>query len=223
LEKKPIQKQWIDGAKRMTAEVTICICTFGHGWKFKGREAAERLPLLHDATLVLMHDIDGDLCSTRNAALEEVKTEYVIFLDADDSLADNYIEEMIKGTADIRVPSVSYVSHGVGLAPYVPRVSACRHDGPCGPACLPLGNYLVIGSMARTEALRAVGGFRDWPMYEDWDLWARCYLNGATFENIPDAVYLAAVRPDSRNRQPSKAAKLEAHRAIAKDLGFPVP
>lgn len=208
----------------ISPDVTICICTYGQGWSFKGKELCKQLDVTFpDVLKVAYHENDGNLTSVRNTALKMVPSEYVIFLDADDCLADNYIEEMIKGTADIRVPSVQYLSRGNRLDPYVPRVSACSHKLPCGPQCLPWGNYLVIGAMARTEALRAVGGFRDWPMYEDWDLWARCWINEATFENIPEAIYQATVRPDSRNRQPSKQKKLEAHRAIALDLGFPIP
>jgi len=205
-------------------DVTICICTYGRGWSFKGKELCQKLDIKFPKQLkIAYHENNGNLLSVRNKALEMVSTEYVIFLDADDNLSDNYIEEMSKGTADIRVPSVRYVSRGKELEPYIPRVSACRHTDPCGPHCLPWGNYLVIGSMARTETLRAIEGFRDWPMYEDWDLWARCWINEATFENIPTAIYQATIRPDSRNRQPTKQAKLNAHRAIAKDLGFPVP
>jgi hypothetical protein len=58
----------------------------------------------------------------------------------------------------------------------------------------------VIGTCARAELLRSVGGFMDWPVYEDWCLWWRCVRAGATVEAIPDAVYRAYVRPDSRNR-----------------------
>jgi cellulose synthase/poly-beta-1,6-N-acetylglucosamine synthase-like glycosyltransferase len=68
--------------------------------------------------------------------------------------------------------------------------------------------------MARTELLRKVGGWRDWPLYEDWDLWLRCHLAGATFEAIPRAIYRAHARVDSRNRAPDRAARLAAHEAI---------
>lgn len=206
-------------------DVTICICTYGSNhWATKGQELCRKLDKVFPQIVkIAYHEADSNLSTVRNKALELVPSEYIIFVDADDNLSDNYVAEMMQGYADIRVPSVQYISRGTPLTPYVPRVSACTHKASCGPQCLPLGNYLVIGSMARTEALRAVGGFRDWPMYEDWDLWARCYTNGSSFQNIPTAIYKATVRPDSRNRQPSKEKKLACHRAIAEDLGFPIP
>jgi hypothetical protein len=46
---------------------------------------------------------------------------------------------------------------------------------------------------------------------------------GATIEPIYGAVYRAHVRPDSRNRAPSREAKLAAHQAIARANGLPIP
>jgi hypothetical protein len=62
--------------------------------------------------------------------------------------------------------------------------------------------------------LRDVGGWRDWPFYEDWDLFLRCWRAGASVEAIPEAVYIAHVRFDSRNRAPSSAEKAAVHNAI---------
>ena len=77
---------------------------------------------------------------------------------------------------------------------------------------------LVVGTAARAELLRSVGGWRDWPLYEDWDLWLRCYVAGATVETIPEAIYRAHVRPDSRNRAPERAAKEATHARIVADV-----
>jgi hypothetical protein len=168
--------------------------------------------------------VHGDsLHGARNAALDQVATEWVCHLDADDELEAGYFDHMAAGTADVRAPAVRYVRPGrrSGPAPYVPRVAGHRHA--CTAECLPWGNWLIVGSLARTETLRAVGGWRDFPWSEDWDLWVRCWHAGATFEAIPDAVYRAHVRPDSRNRAPAAAEKLAAHRAIAEANGLPVP
>jgi hypothetical protein len=85
------------------------------------------------------------------------------------------------------------------------------------------GNWLVIGTVARTEALVEVGGFRDFDVYEDYDLWVRCWQDGASIQPIPQAVYRAHVRPDSRNRGPAREVKHAQHQAIARANGLPVP
>lgn len=72
----------------------------------------------------------------------------------------------------------------------------------------------MIGAAIRTWMLRDVGGFRDFSWSEDWDVHLRLWKAGASFELIPDAIYRAWVRPDSRNRGATQAEKLAAHQAI---------
>ena len=101
--------------------------------------------------------------------------------------------------------------------PYVPRVAGHRHD--CDGDCLTEGNWLVIGTAIKADIAREVGGFREWDVYEDWDLFLRCYLAGASVEAIPQAVYRAHVREDSRNRAPSMDVKNRVHMEIVRSIG----
>lgn len=153
------------------------------------------------------------LAEARNAALDDVDTEWVIHLDADDELEPGYVEALADGIADMRAPAVRYVRSGRNRrAPYVPRVAGHHHD--CEADCLRHGNWLVIGTAVRTQDVRDAGGWRDWPVYEDWDLFQRMWLRGATVEALPKAIYRAHVRPDSRNRGPSMEEKNAVHRQI---------
>jgi cellulose synthase/poly-beta-1,6-N-acetylglucosamine synthase-like glycosyltransferase len=165
-----------------------------------------------------VHSHRATLAEARNATLEHVETEWVVFLDADDELEPGYVAALGRGTADVRGPIVRYMLDGQERNLWQPRVFGHEHD--CTAACLEAGNWLVIGSAVRADLLRAVGGFRDFNWSEDWDLWLRCRAAGATFELIPDAVYRAHVRPDSRNRAPDRAAKVAAHREIAAANGI---
>jgi cellulose synthase/poly-beta-1,6-N-acetylglucosamine synthase-like glycosyltransferase len=170
----------------------------------------------------VIHTHGGTLRDSRNGALALVNTEWVIFLDADDELEEGYIEAMAAGTADVRVPAVRYVAAAAtSTRARMPMVAGHRHA--CTGDCLAFGNWIVIGAAVRTDLVRKVGGWRDFPWSEDYDLWARCWLAGATFEPVPTAVYRAYVRRDSRNRAPDPGAKLAAHRAIAVANGLPVP
>lgn len=200
-------------------DVTICVPSYGEGhWRETGlataRATCERL----NCVVIHFHHNDS-LCEARNNLLELTHTEYIIFLDADDELDSHYLEEMSNGTADVLVPSVKYIRNRVAGPAHIPRVVACSHDGSCAPACLALGNYVVIGAAARTEALKAVGGFKDWPFYEDWDLWLRLYQHGYSFQDIPGAIYLANWSESSRNRSPTQAEKAMVHNEIAKANG----
>lgn len=189
-------------------DVTVCIGTFGEeSWK---RLAEERA--IPSAQAPVIHVHADELHEARNEAASRATSEWLCFLDADDELAPGYFDAMDTGTADLRGPAVQYV-HARGPQP--PKVWP--------DIGLENGNHLVLGTCIKRERFHAVGGFHDYPLYEDWDLWLRCHLAGATHETIPEAVYIAHFRADSRNRAPSRQTKLHWHREIAKANGAPVP
>lgn len=192
-------------------DVSIAVATFGEPkWVQLANERA--IPSAQQQGVQVIHCHADTLHDARNLALARVDTEHVIFLDADDELEPGYVQHMATGRADIRAPSVRYVRANARGHPKLPQVAGHRHT--CTQDCLTQGNWLVIGSCARTEAMKKVGGWRDFPWSEDWDMWLRCYLAGYTIEPLPQAVYRAHVNPRSRNRAASQAAKLAAHRAI---------
>lgn len=200
--------------------VTVAVATFGSpDWSNLARTRA--IPSALDLNVPVVHIHGATLHEARNEALAAVTTEFVCFLDADDQLERGYFDAMATGTADIRAPAVRYVIGGTPQPERIMRVAG--HSHACTGDCLVDGNWIVIGAVARTERLRAVGGFRDFEWSEDWDLWLRCYQAGATVEQITGAVYRAHVRQDSRNRAPDRQQRLDAHRAIALANGVPVP
>lgn len=136
----------------------------------------------------------------RNSAGLVVGSDWLLFLDADDTLSPTYIEEMLKGYGDIRVPSVH------------------RHyeDGSIDtdqkwytPIPLMHRNYIVVSAMIRTSLFKQLGGFHDYESLEDWDLWLRAEESGATFEQIPDAILHVNKRVGSRNNNNSYTQILE--------------
>ncbi|MEH3055544.1 MAG: glycosyltransferase [Patulibacter minatonensis] len=187
--------------------MSIVVATFGdQSWR---QLAAERAIPSAESFGVPFHVVHGDtLAQARNEGVARCSTEWVVHLDADDELAPGYLDELAKGTADLRAPAVSYN----GRIPYVPKVAGHAHD--CTAECLEHGNYLVVGALARVEQIKAVGGWEGWPVYEDWALWLRMWRAGATVESIPDAVYLAYARHDSRNRGTPMAVRNATHAAI---------
>lgn len=126
----------------------------------------------------------------RNRGAERARGEWLCFLDADDELAPGYLEAMSTGTADLRGPATLFV-----------RPTGARTEPALIPARpLEQSNYLVIGTLVRRAMFLAVGGFHEWPVHEDYDLWLRCSRAGATVEQIEAAVYVVYERRVSRNR-----------------------
>lgn len=202
-------------------DVTIAIATFGTcEWVQLAEERA--IPSAKAQGVPVVHRHANTLAEARNAVLAEVFTEFVIHLDADDQLSPDYVEQMAKGSADLRAPAVSYVKNSYARAPYVPKVPGHLHD--CEAECVASGdgNWLVVGTAARTQLLKDAGWWKPWSIYEDFDLWMRVLQRHATVEAIPEAVYIAHVNPQSRNRAPEMAFKNRIHHEIVRaNLGEP--
>jgi glycosyltransferase involved in cell wall biosynthesis len=184
-------------------EVTVIVGTFGEPkWAALARERA--VPSAEPQASDVIHVHRATLAAARNAGAELASTEWLCFLDADDELTPGYMDAMARVAADLRGPAVEYVRPGGHAAPpkMWPEVDLAD------------GNYLVIGTLVRRDMFLQVGGFRDWPLYEDWCLWQRCWLAGATVAQVPDAIYRAHVRPTSRNRAPSRDERLHWHHEI---------
>lgn len=161
------------------SDVTVVVATHGDArWETWGDAAARTV---QGASVLRLHYRSSTLARVRNYGLNVVDTEYVCFLDADDSLAPDYFDRDL--SADITVTPLDGV---------FPRVNSHLHM--CQPECLVSGNYIHVGAIARTSVLRDRGGFREHPIYEDWDLWLRCHYTGATFANSPGPSYLTRQR-----------------------------
>lgn len=199
-------------------DVTVCVATYGDRW-WRDLADTRAVPSTRALGVPCRRAHSTTLHGARNAALAMVTSEFVCFLDADDELEPGFFDRIAESGADLRAPSVRYVTNATDdSAAAMPMVAG--HDHACTDACLVEGNWLVIGTVAPTQLLRDVDGFHDFPVYEDWDLWLRCWRAGATIEAVPDAVYRAYVRHDSRNRGTPRIVKEEAHRAIAEANGL---
>lgn len=201
-------------------DVTVIVATYGDDY-WQRLATARAIPSAQRLGVPVIHAHADTLQNARNAGLDQAATSHLIYLDADDQLEPGYITAMMAGTKDLRAPHVRYVFRGRGQRPAFPRVAGHTHE--CTGGCLMDGNWLIIGTMAPVALLRQVGGWHDYPWSEDWDIWLRCHLAGATVEGVPDAVYRAHVNPRSRNRSASHEMKMATHRAIAHANGIPAP
>lgn len=194
-------------------EVTILVPSFGqYAWAEMAIKTAEKAAKLFGVPVVHRHA--RTLAEARNACLDAAKTEWVIHLDADDELDIDYVDAMDMAFGDIRVPRVAYVRNGTYSHARFPQVAGHTHQ--CVAGCLEQGNWIVVGAAVRRQMVLDVGGWREFDWSEDWDLWLRCHLAGAEIEPARNAIYVAHVRPDSRNRAPSSAFKNEVHHQIAR-------
>ena len=177
--------------------VSVCIGTFGSlaTWAPMARRAicsAERQTLA-PVSVTWVHQ--STLAKARNAAASVSTGEWLVFCDADDELANTHCAEVARVAATIE---------GDGLLQ--PLTLGVRADGVVDAKAIhiPHGsmidrNYLVIGTAIRASQFKRLGGFDEYPCYEDWDLYLRAVLDGATVHKS-NAVYRVHVNPGSRNQ-----------------------
>lgn len=177
-------------------DVAVIVATFGEQkWVDLAHERA--IPSVARQTMApaaCIYAHGKTLAEARNDAAESCDAKWLIFLDADDELAPDYVEQMHRKTimspdASIFVPMVQYV--------HPDREEAPRQ---LGPYVLRDQNYIVIGAPVKRVLFDAAGGFWGERAWEDWSLWLRCERLGAESAFAPRAVYRAYVNPSSRNR-----------------------
>lgn len=182
----------------MELDVTICVSTFGdEKWKEIAQERALPNARSFGVPVIYNHvDAPNSLHVARNLGLYQVKTDWVCFLDSDDELAPDFFEQIEKVDGDLRPPSVHHVYEHVM---FMPRVVG--HDYHiCVADCLEFGNWMVVGTVARTQLLKDIGGWKEWATFEDFDLWQRAWLAGAIITPAPKAIYKAYSTASGRCR-----------------------
>jgi GT2 family glycosyltransferase len=173
-------------------DLTILVCAYGEP-RWRELAYSRAYPSASEQALTRVHyDPDATLAQVRNAAAEDATTRWLCFLDADDELDFGYVDAMRRHAHGdfLLAPAVKYINRLKATAP------ACL---PNEPGDMRRVNRCVIGTLIQRNTFWKVGGFKEWPCYEDWDLFLGAHMEGIPIIYVPDAVYKAHVSPGSRN------------------------
>ena len=174
------------------ATVGVVVPTFGDDrwWRDKALVALESAARQTVPPSVVIQSHGETLQEARNGGALRCQTDWLIFLDADDTLDKNYISRMLEGTGNVRQPATIGVyedGRRDAEAVVIPKKNLLD------------GNYIIIGAMIDHELFNQVGGFGDEELYEDWSLYLRLEEAGATFGVCPEAIYEVLVKGNTRN------------------------
>lgn len=194
-----------------TLEPTIglAVGTFGDEWEERGKRALKTAVALNDFD-AWYHCHADTLSEARNSAAEMCgEVDCLVFMDADDMVANGYSQAMRTRwqQAAMRSDHQSWLVQPATRGIY-PDGSLDDEAVLIPPKNLYDSNFMVIGTMVEKRIFEGVGGFRDFPVIEDWDLWIRCVLAGSGIVQQPDAVYGVGVNPGSRNTNSATHGKI---------------
>jgi len=132
------------------------------------------------------------LADARNIGARRTIGERLVFLDADDWLAPDFCEKIVE-PEDVLQPMT--VQHRGGYQTTLAKYMEPRED-------LLDGNHRIVGCPVDREVFMEVGGFDEWPIYEDWALWLKIRAAGGSFGKTT-GVYNIELRDGSRNSGPA--------------------
>lgn len=166
--------------------------------------ASREIILVHDAcenpahhikvTSIMLKENVG-VAKARMEGVRFSKGEYLLFLDGDDKLAPDYIEQMFikRNKGDIIYPNILWWYSGC-------QQNRFEKIGKITPKQQLKVNKILVTSLMKKEVFYKVGGFRDLPIYEDWDFWLRAMSMGYKFAPANTMLYYRQ-NPKTRNRQ----------------------
>jgi glycosyltransferase involved in cell wall biosynthesis len=181
----------------VTASIGVVIATYGSNeWRQRAQIALASVESQTSSASVVthIHHANGSLAQARNEGADSLRTDWLVFLDADDTLDHHYIEAMQRHAGD-EPALLQPATLGV-----YPDGREDDHAVLIPQRPLDTGNFMVIGTAIRRDQFLRVGGFKEWPLYEDWCLWIRAWQDGATFVPVSGAIYRVGVNPKSRNQ-----------------------
>jgi len=174
------------------------------------RETRDILNRIEYSNVHIYYKDNEGVCLTRNYAINKAEGKYILFLDGDDKISNNYIGDavaILEKKTDVRIVT-SEVSKMFGYGDGQIKVSLPIEIGKL----LSRNLFTVTTMMRREDALR-VGGFDvDFNSgLEDWNFWISVLELGGEVAIIPGINFYYRIKRRHRN---NKFGDEEARRVL---------
>lgn len=165
-------------------------------------------PAHHPNTKTLILPANVGVAQARMEAALISKGELLMFLDGDDKLSPNFIEETVGRMGKYDVAYVDmlwwYPEKNDNKFVYSPnKLTAKDMYQTC---------KIPVTSVMKKSMFMALGGFKNFEIYEDWDFWLRALAAGYKFVRGNTFLWYRQY-PNTRNRQ-SKEIKEQVYKKI---------
>lgn len=154
--------------------------------------------------IVVAHDPHRTgAAATRNRALDQVTTDWIAFLDDDDTWHPQHLQRLEETAVATDADLVYPWYDGINSVGILTTVLDGRHVDPMGVEfgpeqrehLLTTANFIPVTVLVRTALLREVGGFSPPPWAspdnpcEDWGTWIKLLDTGAVFAHLPERTW----------------------------------
>jgi len=149
------------------------------------------------------------VAKARDIGVKMSRGRLLLFVDADDKLAPDFAQQCGKVIANKDIAYTNILLFGA-----IERSKLQETPPVLKPKHL-FGNTntsVLVTSMMHRRVYEGLGGFRDLPIYEDWDFWLRAMCKGYTFGHANTLLYYRQ-NLQSRNKVASEL-KTTVHNKI---------
>ena len=153
---------------------------------------------------------NGGASAARNTGRLEARSSWLLFLDADDRVADTFVERM--QTAIIAHPTADLVRCNWAYETEDGRTEIVFNreldaDRDLFDVAAERSPFAIHSCVVRASLVDAVGGFDEHlRVGEDWDLWQRLARVGAKLVSVPEVLAFYLLRADSTMRRDARGA-----------------
>lgn len=164
----------------------------------------------------ILIDKNVGVARSRMMGAKQATGDYLLFIDADDKIIETYIQEMVnrikEGNEIVYPDCVLWSSWGdSGMKNAYQRMPNKINFGT-----LIKQNWVLVSSLIPRKLFFDLGGFKEYPLFEDWEFFLRAVVHKTPFKKA--RTYLSyRQRTQSRNHQ-SDVIKVKTTNQIKADI-----